>query len=455
MLFTVRKLLIGTLIVLFSHVLAGVSYADDANVLPKGVFDFGIESRFWFPHDRRFNPDGKVEDIAADFNATLNSNVLPNLALVEAGFGLPAGSANIGDSVVSFERQFAELRFNFLYGLLDRVTVGLMLPYFWQRNKVKAELDTTNATVGKNAALNTIAPLAFPGTVPLTIEDAQNLLGPGLDINGDGTVDVAGFGFDPLETISENGIGDLEVGFRYQYARNKDWRLAFTGGVRFPTGKLDDPENLVDFGQGSGTYALLFHFNHDYMLSNLWNRQRESKVERGEGTRFTPEQLKAAEEQQFEAFRYWGDLVLNFTFRYELIFPSRETLRIPPNVNNPLTANEENIERDFGDIFTFEWSSTYTTLLKGLSFSGVWQYKFKLEDTIDGNQGFAYESLEEESASTSYIFKLGMTYTTLPLVLEKKFPIPLRGSLGYRHRYAGSNNAGKSQYISFRLETFF
>ena len=77
-----------------------VGHADDAIVMPKGVFDFGIEARYWFPIDRRFNPNGKVEDVATDFNATLDSTVFPALAPLDP---FVPGLANIGDSVVSFE----------------------------------------------------------------------------------------------------------------------------------------------------------------------------------------------------------------------------------------------------------------------------------------------------------------------------------------------------------------
>jgi len=451
-----RNILLAIAVVLLVPVGGSVARADDATVIPKGVFDFGIEGKYWFPIDRRYDPNGKVEDVATDFNATLDSTVFPVLAPLNP---FVPGLANIGDTIVDFEYQFTDLEFTFLYGLTDHLTVGLKLPYSWEKTKVKeARLDTTNANVGKNAAAacgSLVCPLAVPGTVPFTSQDVQNLLGPGLDINGDGTVDVTGFGLDPVATTSRNGIGDLETGFRYQYAKTKDWRLAFTGGVRFPTGAVNDPDNLIDFGLGAGAYALLFQLNTDVTISNLWNSPRESRVEGGEGRRFTPEQLKAAEEQQAQAFRYWGDLVLNFTFKYDLYLSDKETLRVPSDVNQPLTANKENVDRNIGNIFRFLLSGTYTTVIKGLSFSVLYEHGFKERDNINGNQGFAYESLEAESNWRSDIIKVGMSYTTIPLYLEKKFPFPIKGSLVYRNRFKGANNALKSQYMSLLLEAFF
>jgi len=315
--------------------------------------------------DKRYNQDGVREDVAIDFNTNLNSSVFPALGLVEQYFGMPAGSASIGRSVVSFEITVNQLVFNFAYGLTDRLTVGLNLPYYWQRNKVNASLNTLTANVGKNVALNTIAPLSVPGTVPLTTKDVQNLLGPGLDINGDGVIDVKGFGYTPVETWSDNDIGDLEVGFRYQYLKTANWRLAFAGGVRFPTGKVDDPDSLVDRRFGDGPYAFLFRLNNDFTgIKNL---------------------------------------VVNFTFRYDLVLPDKEELRIPRTVSEPITINKEDVDRDLGDIFGLEASAAYT-LLKGLNISLLYNHTFKLKDKISGNMGFAYESLQDETNAKSHIY---------------------------------------------------
>ena len=54
--------------------------ADDAIVLPRGVSRVSIASNFYLPFNKRYNPDGKVEDIAIDFNTSLNSRIFPALA---------------------------------------------------------------------------------------------------------------------------------------------------------------------------------------------------------------------------------------------------------------------------------------------------------------------------------------------------------------------------------------
>jgi hypothetical protein len=69
--------------------------------------------------------------------------------------------------------------------------------------------------------------------------------------------------------------------------------------------------------------------------------------------------------------------------------------------------------------------------------------------------GFAYESLEAETRSKAHDLKIGLSYSTLPLFLEKKFPIPMSLDVAYRHRFAGSDNAMKSRYFSAGLNIYF
>ena len=413
----VLKIFAITLATMF--VLLGVrfSIAEDAQVLPKGVFRASLDGRFYWPVNKKYDPDGHLEDLAADYNQrVLDSTAFPSLSDVEDYYGMPPGSANIGTSLVSFQYKFTDLFFSLTDGLTDRVTVGFTLPYYWQKNNVRAKLDTSNATVGKKQAENTLAPLSEEGTVPLTTRDALDLIGRGLDINGDGSIEIPGYGYKKFATWSERGIGDLEVGARVQYFSNDKWKLAFTGGVRFPTGKLDDPDDLVDLDFGSGAYALLFRFNHDYEVVK--------------------------------------NLVLNATFEYDLVLPQNVRLRIPDDVNQPLTENRERVRRDIGDIVALKASAEYT-FWKGFSASLLYHFEGKAEDNVSGNKGYNYRSVEEETDTRSQVYVVGLSYSTIPSFAEKKFPIPLRVTVAYRERFAGKNNVLDTKYIHAGLQVFF
>ena len=421
----VKRLAVATLLVLFfSHSLLSVSDADNAEVLPKGVSRVRLNGQFYFPVDERYDDDGDTEDVAADYNTTFDSSVFPALALVEAGFGMPPGSANIGNSVVDFEIEWQELDFFYELGVTDRLTVGIHIPYWWNKTDVdEARLDTTNATVGKSAigaGLGApLVPLAgggpFGDAVPLTTEDVQQILGPGLDINGDGTIDVPGYGYERFDTWSDSALSDVEVGFRYQYFKTENWRLAYTGAVRFPTGKVDDPNNLIDTEFGEGVWAFLFQFQNDY-----------TGIE---------------------------NLVLNATFRYELKLLDEEKLRVLDDVDQPITRNIEKVDRDLGDVIEFEVEGTYQ-FLEGLSLSLLYEFEYWMQDDISGDLGFNYESLEDETRRRSHVGIVSLSYSTIPRFQKKKFPVPLEARVRYRNRFAGKN-IPKSQWIGVGLSVYF
>src|SRR3989304_4320750 len=114
------------------------SRAESAQVLPKGVSSASATYYHYFDITERYDPNGKVEDIDANYNANLNSTVFPALAP----------------------------------------------------------------------------------------EDVQRLLGAGLDVNGDGTVDVPGFGYKRFESFKGNGVGDIDLLAKYKFHEDSQWRLA-------------------------------------------------------------------------------------------------------------------------------------------------------------------------------------------------------------------------------------
>ena len=147
-------------------------------------------------------------------------------------------------------------------------------------------------------------------------------------------------------------------------------------------------------------------------------------------------------------------MVLHTTLSYDLYLPDRQTKRVPDNVHQPITVNKEEVERDLGDILRGEVSGRYSPII-GLSISGLYEFGAKWKDQVSGKKGFTYASLEEETNWTSHIYIVGISYTTIPLYLEKRFPIPLVASIAYRHRFAGSNSILDTKFISLQIQAFF
>ncbi|HEY2806853.1 MAG TPA: hypothetical protein VGI92_13420, partial [Gemmatimonadales bacterium] len=84
-------------------------------------------------------------------------------------------------------------------------------------------------------------------------------------------INSGGIGGDSLSEVVRTGIGDIEVGGWYQLANSPSWRSQVALTVRLPTGKMDDPNNLIDIGTGDHQLDVEVGFRNDFILNkNLW-----------------------------------------------------------------------------------------------------------------------------------------------------------------------------------------
>lgn len=406
---------------------AGVlnAYAGTAQTLPKGVSQVGISAYFYGNITKRYDPDGNKEDLAVDYNGALDSSVFPALAPLDP---LVGGAASIGDSVVDFKFKYKTAEFEYYYGVSDRLSVGIKVPYFDAKNKVNATVDTTSANVGTNPLYQAgvlppplndspVIPLGLGvGETPFTDEQVQGLLGKGVDVNGDGTIDIPGYNYKRFETWGDSGFGDIELTGKYRFYEKGPWRMAAGGGARLRTGRQDDPDNLTDLAYGTGQNALLLNYYVDYIGVD--------------------------------------NLVLNLSLEYANYLKTDKNLRIPRDVNEPITDNKENVERDLGDVIQLELSGAYEItdfLIGGLKY----EYTREFKDSIKGDQNYNYKSLEDETDQRSHVYVVSLTYSTIQQYLDKRARIPFTASLSYRDRFAGKNNINVSEYIGASFSLFF
>ena len=422
--------------------MVGSAIADDALVLPKGRSTVVAENLFYLPTDERYGPNGDAESLTAAFDGRrLDSSVFSVLQPLDA---FVPGGASIGDARLRFKYHYNILNIGAAYGVTDRLTVGIEIPYYWVRNDVDAALSSgpgSSANVGITTGPGPgplcgsgapVLPLACPNTRRFTTEDVQQLLGPGLP-------GIQGFGLKRLRNFEDDGFGDILLGAKYQYWRSRDFRMAISGGVRFPTGRQDDANDVVDMSWSSGAWGLFARLHNDFILSNLWKT--------------TPNPATAG-------IATAGDVVLNGTFRYEWTLPDEVTLRIAEG--DALTTTKERLDRDLGDRFEFEFGAQYY-VTSAIYLGAIYRYGFKLQDDFTSHRGLRTQVLEEDTDSTEHQYIVRVGYSTLPLYREKRFPLPLDVSVAYRDRFAGSGprSSGspsqvlKTQYIGVRIQMFF
>ena len=399
--------------------------ADTAEVLPKGVFQFGGKVYFYDDIKKRYGSDGNKEDLAVDFNGALDSSVFPALAALDPL--VPDGVASIGDSIVDFKFEYTIWNFDFYYGVTDNLSIGIKVPYWDAKNKVNATVDSTTANVGKNSlyqsglqppALNDspVIPLYVPGAEVMSDEDVQDLLGKGVDVNNDGTIDIPGFKYERFETFKNSGLSDIELRTKYKYYDKEPWRLAAEGGVRLRTGQQDDPDNLTDLPLGTGQNAVIAKLYNDYLGIDK--------------------------------------VLLSATLEYVNYIETDKNLRIPRTVDEPITANKENVDRDLGSSIEIDLKGVY-------EFTPEWgmglEYQFwqSAKTSIHGDKNYNYKSLEDETDQRTHAAIVSLTYSTIQRYLDNKTKVPFIAGVAYRNRFAGKNNVNVSQYVQAYFSVFF
>jgi hypothetical protein len=376
------------------------AHADNAAVLPAGVSRVFGDFYHYLPTTERYNPDGNREDLAYPFtNAALDSSVLTNLQPLDP---LVGGTASIGDVSVRYEYDIDVLDAGYNYGVTDNLTVGVHIPYYWIGNNVDASFDSTNANVGLNPGTGACCIPISAGGVPMDTNDVQNLVS-------------SEYGYSAIESWSGQGVGDIELGGKYRFFLKESSAFAMTGGLRIPTGRADDPDDLTDVAWSYGNYALLLRLHYDYKVSNLWSKR--------------PSQLH-------QIVPAPGDVIFNTTFRYDYMLPDKKVKRVGDTPDQIFTNNREEVSRKLGDIFNLEVSGKYQ-ITKQIAFSALYTYGFKLKDDISGNMGYNYESLEANTDSSQQVFVLRASYSTFADYRETKSGVPLLFTVAYRNRFAG------------------
>ncbi len=400
-----------------------VSYADNATVLPKGAWQIFSENSYFLPVKDRFNADGDVESLSDPFNVSLAGIIS----------GLPFG-ADLGRTVAKLELEQFQTKWTPAFGLTDKLSIGVIIPYIWAEANLDIDVDSSTANIGKNSAIASPANplgLGFPcaalgcgsaadmvaGTSPVNLNDVNALL--------------AANGFKSLKSWRKNGFGDIDVGGRYQYYSSERFRAAFTGAVRFPTGRKDDPDNLVDRGLGEGAYAILFQFQQDFLGGGQGDKDSL-------GNRL--------------GFPQPGSYYVNTTFEYDLWIPDKEKLRVCPQ-ENPICPTKAVLKRNLGDDISAEISPVIGVFFKGLIFNPQYEFFYHFKNKYSGPSGIPVKVLEENSSQVVHEAKFTLSYTTIPLVIEKKFPVPLVFSLAYRNRFAGESVL-KTQFFGFNFTMY-
>jgi hypothetical protein len=379
---------------------------ETATVLPKHISRMRGISVLGLPVTHTFNNDGNLNEAMEPLNISLPAaqQAASSPDLKRLYDGLNNFEPGLGDSLfqtdfyaqgqVSFQRYI----FAYEHGLTDRISIGAIVPVVSYTTRTSFNTSVYSNAAAVKERVRGIQPLEdgvdqFAKSLPTPDEyNAKLFTSRGYKIPG---------------YASSTGLGDMEVGAKYQFYHSDEILSAVQAGFRLPSATHSkDYSNLLDQASGDGQTDFGVLGIAQYMPTSDTTLEASAKITL---------QLADAE-----------NMPVRFAGQSEL-----------PDLNNP--QQWDRVQRDLGDMFDSDLSITQTWLNKSLTTYAVYQYELKAQDMYSGRAGFDYHSLMANTRSEAHHYELGVGYSTIQLFREKKFAIPLETRIAVNDVFYGIN----------------
>jgi hypothetical protein len=401
--------------------------AEDARVLPQGRSRLAIVYARASGITEEYNPFGEAESLVAPYNLELSAsairdfepqindlinflNTFDNLRYNSRkrdngyyGITEDPNDPLLGDALsrgflaVDAEAERNQWMFSYMYGVTDKLSLGVVVPYLKTSVRVNAGLH------GVNVADDIYH--YFAGNNPGAFGQVQDGLDDLRSVNTETFQSLlAEKGYSRFEDSQQSGIGDVVLGGRYNHYNHKQWLHSVQAGISLPTGQLRSPSNLTEVDAGIGAWSLT--------MSHISNYNP-----------ITPLSLSGS---------------VNYTHR----FPSHRWLRVRPDPATliPGPEDEEDLDMRLGNKF---WLKTGA----GWAFNDVfsvdadYEWEWKNEDRYYGTKlDRDYTYLSDDTASYKETLQLGASVSSVQAFLGKRFPLPGKLSLMYSLPVRGRNS---------------
>ena len=278
------------------------------------------------------------------------------------------------------------------YGITDRLTLALAVPYYQARvaqslgahptEKAQLLIDSLDANHNDKAAAKAMS----------------QKLNHFLDAMND---KLRANGYAAIGDWQGSGIGDVVLGAKYQYLDSSYLRVASSHGFSFPTGRVDDPDNLLDVEFGTGSLGLFNAVLADQPV--------------GQGFFF------------------------NEYFKYTHYFPSAKRMRLIRDDERVDGIQADKVGFQLGDQIEIGTSLQYEAdfgLVMGLGYS----YSQKFADTYYVTLNEASKAaLESGTNIVSPYIETKIGYSSLSAFQRKEIAVPFTIGLEYRKNVATRN----------------
>lgn len=290
-------------------------------------------------------------------------------------------------------------------GMTDRLTVAVALPVYDM---------ALNLGVGFRAAPTADAfKLSLADTYNNQAQGARDFVDRINDAVGRLNTKLVDNGYSRLEPWQEAGVGDLQVLAKYAFVNEGPIALAGQGGLVAPTGRTDDPDNLIDAGFGDGQWDAFVQLSADQPLGD-------------------------------------SGVFFNQYAKYTYQFADRKSVRLK-TPEESIEVEKSRVGFKLGDKVNAGASVQYGADF-GLTSGVGYNYYRKDKDAYDA--GASAGELEKDTFQQSHEAEVALGYSGVPAFRRKEIPVPFEVSLSYKHQLS-SQNMPVTHFIQLETGVFF
>ncbi len=375
--------------------------------LPKGVRALAFVYGYATDVTSRLDSQGRLEDFAHPLNRSVTlqdmAEAEPDLLKLQAflteldpSWGDRILGANLYADISVFENRKVS---GLMYGITDRFSLGVLVPWIERRLKYSFRADVTNnagaiaTSVGSNPRLQEA--LEKLRTYPLNTASFTRAI-------------FLERGYKAPSDQVFSAWGDLELESRYTYYLGELLGLGLRARLTMPTTNYrHDIRNILDQDLAENTWG--------FRLSHL------------------------SEVQIWPHVLSWSTLVSGMIRAPKL--QERAYARSPdeplPNLND--LSQIETVEKTIGPEFHAE-TGLQLSFFKGLlSLTSSYFYSRKELDRIKGSRGLDYARETVGSDSESHAYQLAAEFSTFSAFQRNAFFMPVKFSTAYVQPFAGRN----------------
>ncbi len=298
------------------------------------------------------------------------------------------------------------------YGITNKFTVYIAIPHYQadvqlnitrtkgkEHNKVSAILNQHRAsddTASLWSQLTKALPDASGGVI-------QSLI-------------VKTLKYKPLGGWKAKGLGDIDLAGIFRLTDFSHYGAALTTGITIPTGRIDDPDLLQDFGFGDGQFDVFTELNGGFSLFNHL-------------------------------------LNIDASTRFTYQFSSTKTLRVPNSGIFTISPFKKQFKEKLGNKVDLSFKATIRPT-NWFSFHGEYINNFIARSNYQSSNSLANTLLARNTQIETTFIKAGIDLTSIELYKSGIIPLPLTIEISGKTMIRGKNTPKYTRY-DFGIKFFF